>query len=582
MEENQAKKCSSNKHSNIDAISYCSECNKFLCNKCQNFHSELFDNHILSNLDKEINDAFIDICNKENHHIKLEFFCKNHNELCCSSCICKIKNEVYGQHRDCDVCLITEIVDEKKKNLKKNINILEELSKNFEKSIQELKSLFDKVNESKEELKIKVQKIFTKIRNSLNSKEDKIILEIDETFNDMFIKEDIIKESEKIPTKIKASLEKGKKLEKDWKNNNNKLFINNCINIENNIKEINKINEDIKKCNLNQKAKIEFNIEENQLNYFLENIESLGKLIIEKEYDFDIKSKNPIHELNYHTNNVLCLALLNDGRLASCARDNLIIIYNEKSYKPDLIIKEHTAGVLCIYKLSSGILSSCSDDKTIKLFNIKGKKYELLQTLNHHSDTVFKIIELKNKELVSCSSDSSIIFYSEDKLQYKKNYKINTDGSCSSVIQTKKNEICSSEKNNNKICFYSFGSNKIKAYISNISKRNYTDEWLIMITKTILAIPGENIISFVNINKYILVKVINTDSSWILGSCMINKNMLITGDRKYILKQWKIEGDNIILISQKENAHDGDINTLLNIGNGHIASGSDGGTVKIW
>ena len=582
MEENQAKKCSSNKHSNIDAISYCSECNKFLCNKCQNFHSELFDNHILSNLDKEINDAFIDICNKENHHIKLEFFCKNHNELCCSSCICKIKNEVYGQHRDCDVCLITEIVDEKKKNLKKNINILEELSKNFEKSIQELKSLFDKVNESKEELKIKVQKIFTKIRNSLNSKEDKIILEIDETFNDMFIKEDIIKESEKIPTKIKASLEKGKKLEKDWKNNNNKLFINNCINIENNIKEINKINEDIKKCNLNQKAKIEFNIEENQLNYFLENIESLGKLIIEKEYDFDIKSKNPIHELNYHTNNVLCLALLNDGRLASCARDNLIIIYNEKSYKPDLIIKEHTAGVLCIYKLSSGILSSCSDDKTIKLFNIKGKKYELLQTLNHHSDTVYKIIELKNKELVSCSSDSSIIFYSEDKLQYKKNYKINTDGSCSSVIQTKENEICSSERNNDKICFYSFGSNKIKAYISNISKRNYTDEWLIMITKTILAIPGENIISFVNINKYILVKVINTDSSWILGSCMINKNMLITGDRKYILKQWKIEGDNIILISQKENAHDGDINTLLNLGNGHIASGSDGGTVKIW
>ena len=103
-----------------------------------------------------------------------------------------------------------------------------------------------------------------------------------------------------------------------------------------------------------------------------------------------------------------------------------------------------------------------------------------------------------------------------------------------------------------------------------------------MITENILAIPGDNIISFVNINQYILVRTINTDSSWILGSCMLNKNALITGDRKHILKQWKIEGDNLIFISQKEKAHDGDINTLLNLGNGHIASGSDGGTVKIW
>ena len=580
--ENQNKKCSSNKHSSIDAISYCPECKKFLCNKCQNFHSELFYNHILSSLDKELNDTFIDICSKENHHIKLEFFCKNHNELCCSSCICKIKNELYGQHRDCDVCLIKEIVDEKKKKLKENINILEDLSKNFEKSIQELKNLFDKINESKEQLKLKIQKIFTKIRNSLNDKEDKIMLEIDEKFNDIFIKENIIKASEKMPNKIKTSLEKGKILEKDWKDSNNKLFINYCINIENNIKEIYQINDDIKKCNSNQKTKIELNIEENKINNFIENIEALGKLIIKKEYDFDIQLKKPIHELNFHTGNVLCLTLLNDGRLVSCARDESIIIYNEKTYQPDLIIKEHTSGVLCICKLSSGILASCSNDKTIKLFKIKGKKYKILQTLTNHSDTIYKIIELKNKTLISCSSDSSIIFYYEDKLQYKQNYKIHTDGSCSSVIQTKENEICSSERNNNKICFYSIENKKCKASITNINKRNFTDEWLILISENLLAIPGENIISIVNLNKYILVRTINTDSSWILGSCMLNENVLITGDRNYMIKQWEIEDDNLILISQKENAHKGDINTLLNLGNGHIASGSDGGAVKIW
>ena len=267
--ENQVQKCSLNKHSNMDAISYCQECNKFLCNKCQNYHFELFDNHNISNLSKEINNIFIDICNKENHHIKLEFFCKTHNELCCSSCICTIKNEIYGQHRDCEVCLIKDIEIEKKEKLKDNIILLEDLSKNFEQSIKELKIIIDKINESKEELKLKIQKVFTKIRNSINEKEDKLILEIDEKFNDMFIQEDIIKESEKIPNKIKASLEKGKELEKDLKDNNLKIFINNCINIENNIKQINKINDDIKKCHSNKKIKFELNIDENEINDFM-------------------------------------------------------------------------------------------------------------------------------------------------------------------------------------------------------------------------------------------------------------------------------------------------------------------------
>ena len=63
---------------------------------------------------------------------------------------------------------------------------------------------------------------------------------------------------------------------------------------------------------------------------------------------------------------------------------------------------------------------------------------------------------------------------------------------------------------------------------------------------------------------------------------MLNKNMLLTGDASKVLRQWKIEGDNLILVSKKEKAHDGWINVLLNIGNGFIASGSDDKTINIW
>ena len=206
-------------------------------------------------------------------------------------------------------------------------------------------------------------------------------------------------------------------------------------------------------------------------------------------------------------------------------------------------------------------------------------KYELLQTLNYHNNYVWKIIELKNKNLVSCSEDSSIIFYIKDNNDYKKDYQISTDGSCSSIIQTKDNEICYSEFNDKKICFYDLLERKIKTSISNIS--NYSN--LIMIKKDLLLIPGENEISIINIEQYELIRKIDVQgSSEIYGACMLNKNMILTGDQNKAIRQWKIEGDNLILISKKENAHDREIFTLLNIGNGLIASGSADNSIKIW
>ncbi len=118
--ENRKKKCSSQKHSETDAISYCQQCKIYLCNKCQNLHSELFEKHISFNLDKDLNYIYLDICKQDNHYDKIEFFCRTHNILCCPACISKIKKEGYGQHTDCDVCLIKDIENEKKNKLKDN------------------------------------------------------------------------------------------------------------------------------------------------------------------------------------------------------------------------------------------------------------------------------------------------------------------------------------------------------------------------------------------------------------------------------------------------------------------------------
>ena len=68
-----------------------------------------------------------------------------------------------------------------------------------------------------------------------------MLLKVDNLYNNNYFNEDIIKKGEKLPKKIKSSLERGKLLDKEWDNNNLISYINDCINIEINIKDINSI-----------------------------------------------------------------------------------------------------------------------------------------------------------------------------------------------------------------------------------------------------------------------------------------------------------------------------------------------------
>ena len=63
-----------------------------------------------------------------------------------------------------------------------------------------------------------------------------------------------------------------------------------------------------------------------------------------------------------------------------------------------------------------------------------------------------------------------------------------------------------------------------------------------MISKDLLLITGENKISIININSYNLIKTINVDTSgWILVACMLNKDIILTGDENKRIIQWKVE-----------------------------------------
>ena len=136
-----SKKCSSKEHTNINAISFCQICTINMCNKCEKIHGNLCPHHQIYKLNQNLDEIFNGICKEKNHLIKLEYYCKDHNQLCCAACLCKIKDEYYGQHKDCEVCSILDIKEEKKKKFEENIKYLNELYRTLEQSSKDLKIL---------------------------------------------------------------------------------------------------------------------------------------------------------------------------------------------------------------------------------------------------------------------------------------------------------------------------------------------------------------------------------------------------------------------------------------------------------
>ena len=304
----EAKNCSLKKHNDIPSNSYCQECKIYMCEKCENFHSELFTNHHQFKVkdNDNINDIFTGLCQINKHSIELEYYCKTHNILCCSKCISKIKEKGNGEHRDCDICFLDDFENERKTKLSENINNLEKLLTSLDHSIKVIKDIKDKINDKKEELKLSIQKIFTKIRNILNEREDQLFSEIEKIYNfsKSILNDEKIQQFERLPKKTENLIKEVKSKSKDfyWRNNNISSLVNECINIEKNllkVHEIRELSETLKKIDpLIRFYSYEFKPDDEELNKLIEDIKNFGNLKKKEEGETEEMLFDSIMKLN--------------------------------------------------------------------------------------------------------------------------------------------------------------------------------------------------------------------------------------------------------------------------------------------
>ena len=253
----------------------------------------------------------------------------------------------------------------------------------------------------------------------MNEREDELLKDIDEQFNEIYYDERIIKESEKLlPNKIKASLEKGKIIDKEWDNNDAGLnsLINDCIIIENYINNIILINQSIQKNNNNTDVDIGFTPGENGINLFIETINTFGKIsVIQNKFSF---IKFPIVNNSQYTitgDKKYILTKMNERWIGILCEKELI---KYKEYKWKIKIIKNAAnhirvGVVpkdfdikstdnyccgwCFYNYYGSLYSRPPHNYNNKKTNLKIAKNEILIVMNMSKGTMKFIIDNEDK-----------------------------------------------------------------------------------------------------------------------------------------------------------------------------------------
>ena len=357
------KKCSFEEHKDIDAISYCSKCDIYVCEKCKDYHNNLINRNHNQIFNKENNE----ICLEKNHQEKLEYFCRTHNKLCCRACVTKIKGLGNGQHSECDICFVKDITDERKNILEQNIIYLKNNRTSFDSLINKLKQAYKEISDKKEKLKIRIQKFFTKIRNEINKREDQLLLIVEQVYENYFFNKNFSKDIDKIENKLNLSINKGMLISNEYNNDeiNFISLINDCILIEDCIKEINYLKENYEKYEKNETLAIDLKLKEEEIN-FLNNIKNLGNIYTN---NFFFKFKFFIDEYNY-TNRKYIIIGEKENVAKKMAEDNQFT----------LIRCENKLELNKIYKWKINILNS---KLKVILVGISQDEEELNPSLNN-------------------------------------------------------------------------------------------------------------------------------------------------------------------------------------------------------
>lgn len=153
-----------------------------------------------------------------------------------------------------------------------------------------------------------------------------------------------------------------------------------------------------------------------------------------KELAIYTKNGALVRNISFHEDQLTCLAVLPNNRLASGACDKKIKIWNLTTGKCERELTGHTYAIFSLCALPGNLLASGSEDNTIRIWDpTKRSGKECIKTLIGHNDYVDSLIALSNNKIASISHDNTIRIWNISTMKEERAFTA-TGGYCSLAL----------------------------------------------------------------------------------------------------------------------------------------------------
>ena len=267
------------------------------------------------------------------------------------------------------------------------------------------------------------------------------------------------------------------------------------------------------------------------------------------------------------------------GNIISVSDDKTIKIYDQQFNEIQTIQNAHNDSIIYVSIKDEKNFVTCSSDKSIKTWNKKYNEFKQnIHIENAHDDSINKIIYDSKSNLYSCSWDETIKIWELNNNSYEKSQiLLHSNKIYSIILFENKNLLISSGNSGTKI----WDLNKLECLTFFKEAECYSNNDLKKIDDDKFIVGGkDDFITIISINEKKIIKNIdNKFKCW--GICVINdKGVFLTGGYSKDIRVYRSDNYECIQIV-KDNNND-NINGIIELINGTIATYSDDKSIKIW
>jgi hypothetical protein len=228
-------------------------------------------------------------------------------------------------------------------------------------------------------------------------------------------------------------------------------------------------------------------------------------------------------------------------------------------------------------ELKNGKLITCLNDKYIRIFTIKNDNYEIYQLIDSKYNLNKKIIECSNEKIISCSVNNTVIIFGKNNQYYYVETIIKE--MATSICEVNNKEFLTHSLYNDLIIFFDKISYQKISTINSLLCSNHMHSMVVL--NNFLFISGKGIY-IINIKEHQLIERIDSNKNRPMQPSspliLLNNSHILscrTDNYDIYLKEWKLENNNILLLSEKYIGPYDTINSIIQLKNGNILFSSD-------